>query len=143
MRIAAMLLVLSLGFHATARADEPADISPADHAGIETIIRSQIEAFRHDDAKAAFAAATPNIQSRFGTPEHFLGIVQQLYQPVYRPRAFSFREVVTDDGELIQKVEIIGPDGAHELARYSMVKQPDGTWRIGGCTLTKSDDLST
>ena len=115
----------------------------ADHAGIETDIPMQIEAFRHDDAKAAFAAAAPNIQARFGTPERFLGIVQRLYQPVYRPREFAFREVVSDAGELIQKVEIVGPDGAHELARYAMARQADGSWRNAGCELTKSEELNT
>ena len=128
----------------TAHADDPAPpLSAADHAGIETVIRMQIEAFRHDDAKAAFAAAAPNIQARFGTPERFLGIVQRLYQPVYRPREFAFREVVSDAGELIQKVEIVGPDGAHELARYAMARQADGSWRIAGCELTKSEELNT
>jgi hypothetical protein len=137
----ALGLLLALG--PVALADQPADVSAPDRAGIQSVITGQIEAFRHDDADAAFAAAAPNIQSRFGTAERFLGIVRELYQPVYRPRVFSFGELVTEDGELIQKVEVVGPDGVHQTALYSMVKQPDGTWHIAGCMLLKSEDRST
>jgi hypothetical protein len=135
------LLLLSLS--AAAFAEQPADVSAADRAGIQAVITAQIEAFRHDDADAAFAAAAPNIQSRFGTPERFLGVVRELYKPVYRPRGFSFGDLVNDDDELVQKVEVIGPDGVHQTALYSMVKRPDGTWHIAGCSLLQAEDRST
>jgi hypothetical protein len=143
MRLIAILLVLLVSLASTASAEQPADVSPADSAGIQAVITGQIEAFRHDDADAAFAAAAPNIRSRFGTPERFLGVVRDLYQPVYRPRVFAFGELVTEDDELVQKVEVVGPDGVHQTALYSMVKQPDGTWHIAGCTLLKSEDRDT
>jgi hypothetical protein len=135
------LLLLSLS--AAAFAEQPADVSAADRAGIQAVITAQIEAFRHDDADAAFAAAAPNIQSRFGTPERFLGVVRELYKPVYRPRGISFGDLVNDDDELVQKVEVIGPDGVHQTALYSMVKRPDGTWHIAGCSLLQAEDRST
>jgi hypothetical protein len=135
------LLLLSLS--GAAFAEQPADVSAADRAGIQAVITAQIEAFRHDDADAAFAAAAPNIQSRFGTPERFLGVVRELYKPVYRPRGFSFGDLVNDDDELVQKVEVIGPDGVHQTALYSMVKRPDGTWHIAGCSLLQAEDRST
>ena len=34
------------------------------------------------------------IQGMFGTPEIFMDMVRQGYQPVYRPRVFDFREIV-------------------------------------------------
>jgi hypothetical protein len=143
LRNVVIALVLLLALVLPASADEPATMSAPDRADIQAVIAGQIEAFRHDDADAAFAAAAPNIQSRFGTPDRFLGVVRQLYQPVYRPRAFSFGDVVTDGGELIQKVDIVGPDGVHQTARYSMVKLPDGTWHIAGCELVESENHDT
>jgi hypothetical protein len=136
-------LVLLLAFGGVALADQPANVSASDRDAIQSVIAAQIEAFRHDDADAAFADAAPNIQSRFGSAERFLGAVQQLYKPVYRPRSFSFGALVTDEDELIQKVEIVGPDGVHQTARYSMVKLPDGTWHTGGCELVESDSNDT
>ncbi len=143
MRIVALLVALLLSTGGIARADELANVSAADRAGIQAVISGQIDAFRHDDAKAAFAAAAPNIQQRFGTAQHFLGVVKELYQPVYRPRSFAFGALVMQDGELVQKVEVIAPDGTHDTALYAMVKQPDGAWRIAGCSLLQSEARET
>jgi ketosteroid isomerase-like protein len=132
-----------LGGAAGASADQPANLSAADSAAIHAVIASQIEAFRHDDANAAFDAAAPNIHARFGTAEQFLDVVRRMYQPVYRPRDYRFGETVTDGGELIQKVEVIGPDGTAATARYAMEKQPDGSWKISGCELTLSERQDT
>ena len=139
--IRALVLLLALG--GIALADQPANTSVADREAIRSVITGQIEAFRHDDADAAFADAAPNIQMRFGTPEHFLGVVRELYQPVYRPRSFSFGPLVAEDDELIQKLDIVGPDGTRLTARYSMVKLPDGTWHISACDLVESDSNDT
>jgi hypothetical protein len=46
------------------------------------------------------------------------------------------------DGRIVQRVELVGPDGARELALYTMEREPDGSWRIDGCQLTASDDVS-
>jgi hypothetical protein len=143
MRYLVITLISLLAAGRIALADQPADVAAPDRAAIQAVIAAQIDAFRHDNADAAFAAAAPNIQSRFGTPDRFLGVVRQLYKPVYRPRAFTFGDMVTDQGELIQKVDIVGPDGVHQTARYSMVKLPDGTWHIAGCELVESENHDT
>jgi ketosteroid isomerase-like protein len=36
---------------------------------------------------------------------------------------------------------VVGPDGKSYTALYSMEKQPDGTWRISGCTLLEIPGL--
>ena len=114
----------------------------AERASIRDVIAHQIEAFQHDDAAGAFAFASPSIQQQMGSPERFLNLVQNLYQPVYRPRATSFGALGVEDGQVVQRVELIGPDGRPALALYSMERQPDGTWRISGCRLTVSEAAS-
>lgn len=79
----------------------------------------------------------------FGTPETFLAMVRRGYAPVYRPRAVEFRELAETDGALVQRVVLVGPDGVPEVALYVMERQPDGTWRIAGCFLAKSDERMT
>jgi hypothetical protein len=130
-----------LGLAAPVRAQDA--VSPADRTAIQSVIAAQIEAFRHDDGAAAFGFAAPNIQSRFGTPENFLGMVRQGYQPVYRPRSYGFGAITTEDGVLVQRVPLIGPDGEAELALYDMEREPDGTWRIAGCMLVHSEPLDS
>jgi ketosteroid isomerase-like protein len=118
------------------------EVAPADGQAIRQVIQSQLDAFRRDDAGGAYAFASPNIQKMFQTPEIFMDMVRGGYQPVYRPREVEFRELGDVNGRLIQDVFLIGPDGQPVIARYEMQKQPDGSWRINGCYLTKAQDQS-
>ncbi len=115
--------------------------SAADRAAIAAVIQSQIDAFRHDDAPAAFAHAAPSIQSMFENPDRFMAMVRSSYPPVYRPNSVDVAELEQMNGQLVQKVELIGPDGRPSLALYTMERQPDGTWKIAGCSLTTSQRL--
>lgn len=138
--VAAVLLV---GMATTAVADEQAGLGPADRSAIRAVIETQIAAFRRDDGDAAFALASPNIQRMFRTAEIFMTMVRQGYQPVYRPRRIEFRDVVDLDGVPTQEVHVVGPDGKPVIALYPMQRQPDGSWRIGGCYLVDSPDRLT
>ncbi len=122
---------------ATSVSAQPA-ITETDRAEFHRIIEAQIQAFRHDDGAAAFAFASPAIQGMFGTPDNFLAMVRAGYPAVYRPRDVRFAGVTENEGELVQLVQIVGPDGVNVVAAYQMIQLPDGTWRINGCTLLAS-----
>lgn len=132
-----IVLALIIGLLAGSAQAQTAD----DQAAIQTAITRQLEAFRHNDAEAAFAQASPMIQQMFGNPTNFLGMVAHGYPPVYRARQTSFGSLTTEADRIIQKVEIIGPDGGSWLALYTMEKQPDGSWKINGCELTESESV--
>jgi ketosteroid isomerase-like protein len=131
-----VLVLLMLLAVSPARSQSAADID-----SIETVIADQIAAFHHDDALAAFAFASPAIQTMFGTPGNFMAMVERGYPPVYRARDVRFGPLAVIDGQLTQKVELVGADGHAYLALYAMQQQPDGSWKINGCQLTKSDSL--
>lgn len=128
-------LVLSLAVPALAQ-----DLSPADRTAIRDVIQSQVDAFLRDDGASAFGLASPSIRGMFGTPEIFMDMVRQGYQPVYRPKVFDFREIVTLHGQVTQKVHVVGPDGRPVTAFYPMTQLPDGTWRIDGCYLQAPEE---
>ena len=130
MRRTALLLLLTTTLARAA--------APPDAAEIDRIITAQIDAFRHDDATAAFALASPGIQDKFGDKTRFLQAVRQAYPQVYRPRSFQFGTLATEDGAVTQTVEIVGPDGALVTAVYDLEREADGSWRIAGCRLLKS-----
>jgi len=132
---AVLLLLFALLTAAAAPPDE------ADRAAIRGVIENQMAAFQRDDGQAAFAAASPMIQGMFQTPERFLEMVRGLYLPVYRPRLVAFGALVEIDGRLVQKVEIIGPDGAQVLALYTMLRRDEG-WCIDGVMLTESEKVA-
>ena len=128
-----------LGLAAAAAAQAP-PISADDRAAIRGVIQGQVEAFRRDDSDAAFSYASPAIRGLFGQPEIFMDMVRQGYQPVYRPQAFEFGEIVTLHGLITQKVHIVGPDGRLVTAYYPMTRLPDGSWRIDGCYLQAPEE---
>ena len=133
-RLVAVVLLVLLGAAGPARAAGDV-VSPADGEAIRGVISRQMDAFRRDDGAAAFALASPAIQARFGTPQHFMAVVQQGYLPVYRPREVDFRDIVLFQGHPTQRVMVVGPDGVAVVAYYLMERQPDGRWLIDGCML--------
>lgn len=128
-------LLLMIG---PARADAP------DAAAFRAVITAQIDAFRADDGARAYDYASPSIRQIFPTADIFMDMVRRGYQPVYRPQSLSFGEAGTSaDGRPFQKVSLIGPDGLNYEALYSFERQPDGSWRISGCALTRAPGLNS
>ena len=139
--LVSLLFLLSFGLAGTVvQAAEPP--GEADGAAIREIIDSQISAFRRDDGETAFSFAAPSIRHMFGTVENFMDMVRGGYRPVYRPQAYRFGAITIIDGMIVQKVHIVGPDGHAVTAFYIMEKQPDGTWRIAGCSLGAPEEQS-
>ena len=115
---------------------------PEGQSAIRRVITAQIEALRRDDGAAALALAAPALRLRFGDATHFLAMVRTGYAEIIRPRAFSFGGLAAGaKGRLTQKVELIGADGQAALALYDMEHEPDGSWRIAGCSLIRGERL--
>lgn len=114
-----------------------------DRRAIRQAIEGQIHAFLRDDGATAFSFATPAIQSQFQTPDVFMQMVRSGYQPVYRPQAVTFKDIIEFNGGPAQRVVVIGPDGVPVMAIYPMRQMPDGAWRIDGCFILafRRDDV--
>lgn len=112
------------------------ELTAADRIAIRAVIERQLEAFREEDAAAAFALASPEIQAKYGSPELFMIAVKTFYEPVYRPRRMGgYTDLHVIDGQLTQPVLLVGPDGDFAVALYAMQKQAHGDWKILGCSL--------
>ena len=110
----------------------------ADAAAVRAVIEAQLAAFQRDDGAAAFSYAAPAIQQQFGTAEAFMAMVRQGYHPVYRPRQVIFEAPVLRDGAWVQPLLVTAQDGRVLVALYTMERQPDASWRIGGVLLLAS-----
>ena len=140
------ILILMVAVCGTAAAqsatpDDPVSTLPApDQAAIRHVIEAQLAAFQRDDGAEAFGYATPAIQQKFGDATKFMAMVKGGYPAVYRPRSVTFDKLVDTEFGPDQILRVIGPDGAAYTAHYIMQKQPNGTWMINGCYLTRGDD---
>jgi hypothetical protein len=109
-----------------------------DAVAAQSVIRSQVEAFSHDDAAAAYAYAVPEIHQMFPQADIFMLMVQHSYAPVYRHRSFEFGEARVSDGQIAQRVHIVDGNGEAWEALYTLQQQPDGRLKIIGCVLLKA-----
>lgn len=135
LRALLLLFAISLPLGAPAAADSA--ITAGDLADIRGVIHRQIDAFRRDDARGAFALVSPGVQQTFGTPERFLDTVRTAYRAVYRPSAVSFLELVVMGGDVVQPVQVTDHTGVVWVAYYAMQRQKDGSWRTNGCHLVQ------
>ena len=130
-----VLALLALAIPLSAGAAER--VTGDDAAQIRAVIHRQIDAFRRDDARSAFALVSPGVQQEFGTPERFLDTVRTSYRAVYRPASVSFLELVVMGGDVVQQVQVTDNAGSVWVAYYAMQKQKDGSWRTTGCHLVQ------
>jgi hypothetical protein len=136
--LASMAIVAGLSCGQAMAEDAP---TKAERADVQHVITAQIEAFRHDDGLAALGYAAPGIKAKYADGSAFLAMVRTAYPPVFRPRSFSFGEVMLHGGLLMQKVDIVGPDGVAASALYEMEHEADGTWRVAGCLLARPEQI--
>jgi hypothetical protein len=109
-----------------------------DRSQSRAIIERQIDAFRKDDGATAFSFASPALQEIFRDPEHFMAMVRNGYQPVYRPRNYAFGSITETDLGLTATLSIEDAEGGAWTAIYTLEKQADGSWRITGCRLERA-----
>ncbi len=67
-----------------------------------------------------------------------MDMVKRGYQPVYRPKSYSFLEFGETKLGMTQKVEIVDSMGETWNALYRVEKQPDGVWKISGVGCSRS-----
>ena len=129
--LVALLISFAAGVVSLARAGDD------ELATAQKIIRSQEQAFAHDDANAAYSYAAPAIHARFPDADEFIAMVRKGYAPVYRHKSFEFGAARTEAGLVAQRVHIIDGNGEAWEALYTLEQQPDGSLKIVGCVLIK------
>ena len=130
---ALMTAFLALLFAGAAQAQ-----SAADEAQIHDIIARQLDAIDRGDGSAAFALASPSIQTLFQGPETFIDMVARGYPQLLHARRHRFLKLEMMNGALTQRVLIDGEKGS-VVARYEMI-MVEGQWRINGCMLEARQD---
>jgi hypothetical protein len=138
----ALLLLGAVAAPGAGLAQESA-IGTGDATAIRQVITDQMTAFRQDDSETAFGFAAPALREQFGNAANFMRMVRAGYQAVYRPRDVQFGTVEAVEGIPVQNVLVVAPDGTVIEAHYFMERQPDGSWRIAGCTLTHSEQKTS
>ena len=150
--VAGCFAVMLDGIVGPARAQTPqapphaqvsANVAAADAKAVRAVIEAQLKAFASDDAQRAFSYAAPGIRAQFASAEHFVAMVRGAYPMVYRHSGVAFLKPVLVDGDLVQAVQLDDTAGGQWVATYVLLRQPDKSWRIGGCRVEQRTGLST
>ena len=118
-------------------------LTATDRQKIQRVITLQIRAFERNDEAVAFSYSTPDIRQHFGSSRAFMEMVRESYSALYMNTSREFLEAAVIGGEVIQPLRIVTREGETLVALYSLERQPDREWRIGGCELAPSTLRST
>jgi hypothetical protein len=132
--IAAMLVMLGDGI-SRAGAEE---LRESEMAEIRSAVEAQIDALTNDDAARAFDLATEDTRIRLGSPDNFLRIIKEKYEPLYRHRMALYSSPQIVLGKVYQVVRLTDLDSHVWVAIYLMHKDGGGMWKIDGCQLVQT-----
>ena len=118
-------------------------VTAPDARAVREVVEAQLKALAADDAVRAFSYASPTIRTQFGDAASFMAMVKSGYPMVLRPAATAFFQPEAADGAVLQVVQLRDRDGRAWLATYAVQRQPDGRWRISGCTVQPDTGMST
>ena len=134
-------MLVAARFSPPARAEtqrSDSKLRASEWSAIRRTIDDQRKALKAGDARKAFSYAAPGIRAQFRTPETFFDMVRDGYGALLDARYVEFLEGAVIEGAVIQPLRLVAPDNSVLVALYTMERQKDGRWRIGGCVLAPS-----
>jgi hypothetical protein len=118
------------------------NITTADAIAIREAVQSQLEALSNDDAARAFEQATPEKRTLIGSPDNFLRLIKEEYNPIYRYQRVLFSRPEVVNGDAIQVVRVTDGYSRVWVAVFWMEQGEDSSWKIDGCQLLETTAVS-
>jgi len=114
----------------------------ADPSAWQAAVSGQIEAFRLENAEAAYYFASAPFHTTFPSADAFYAaIVGSGYAPIGESRTHSFGSyTVQADATVLQQVNLVGTDQSLYGAVYQLTEEPEG-WRVLGVQLLKQPGI--
>ncbi|WP_220807569.1 DUF4864 domain-containing protein [Noviherbaspirillum aridicola] len=117
-------------------------LTTGDAIAIHQAVRTQMDALSNDDADGAFRLTTQEKRHLIGSPDNFLRMIKEEYNPLYRHRGVIFSSPEVVDGDAVQLVRVTDGAGKVWIAVFWMLQEDDGNWKIDGCHLLGTNTLS-
>jgi hypothetical protein len=135
-------LLAGLGMPGWSNAEAIGDITTADAIAIHETVQSQLDALAKDDADSAFELATSEKRMLIGSPDNFLRLIKEEYNPIYRYLRVIFSAPEVINGDAIQVVRVTDNSSRVWLAIFWMQQEEDSSWKIDGCQLLETTSVS-
>lgn len=119
-----------------------ATLPAADVEAIHQAVQRQLDALKKGDAAGAFALTTDDTRNRLGTPDKFLQVIKEQYDPVYRHRLAMLSTIHVINGKVYQLVRLTDQESHVWVAIYAVNKDKQGAWKIDGCELFQTKTIA-
>ncbi|MEP2945639.1 MAG: DUF4864 domain-containing protein [Lentilitoribacter sp.] len=106
----------------------------------QSVISDQLSAFIAGDGDRAFSHAAPTIKQRFQTPERFMDMVERGYGPIYRSSTYDFGRNSIQGNQVMQELILTDQKGNTWQSIYVLMKQADGSLKIMGVQMRRSEN---
>ncbi len=77
-----------------------------------------------------------------GSPDKFLRLIKEEYNPIYRYQRVIFSAPEVVNGDAIQVVRVTDNSSRVWLAIFWMQQEEDSRWKIDGCQLLETTSVS-
>jgi hypothetical protein len=105
------------------------------------VITGQLTAFLNRDAEQAWQFAHPSIQAQFQSPDVFIRMVQQGYEPLMNFVDLAFQKTYQDAGVWVQTLMLRDTSNERYLLTYSLVENPTGELKIAGVWIERDTGI--
>ena len=135
-----MLTVFFMSFSALIFPANAQDTSDNQALQAQSVISDQLSAFIAGDGDRAFSHAAPTIKQRFQTPERFMDMVERGYGPIYRSSTYDFGRNSIQGNQVMQELILTDQKGNTWQSIYVLMKQADGSLKIMGVQMRRSEN---
>ena len=118
----------------------PANAQDKQAIEAQTVISDQLSAFIEGDGQRAFSHAALTIRQRFQTPERFMDMVERGYGPIYRSSTYDFGRNSAQGNQIVQELILTDKKGNTWQSIYVLMKQEDGSLKIMGVQMRRSEN---
>lgn len=116
------------------------NIEKSDTIEIQRVISDQLSAFIENDGPRAYSHAAPSVKKLFPDPNYFMAMVERGYGAIYRSTTHDFGRNRVENGNIYQELILTGKRGITWESIYALSKQDDGSWKIMGVQMRRSEN---
>lgn len=108
---------------------------------VRSVITSQLVAFQNNDVQTAWRHAHSSIRALFRTPDRFMNMVSNGYEPLLSFAVIEFISAELTDGVWYQLVRLEDKDGQWHNVLYALIETMPNNYQIAGVQLMTAPSL--
>lgn len=111
-----------------------------DNQRIQELITRQLSAIKKRQGDEAYALTTGALHQKYETANQFMSMMRFSCRPVYNHVSYEFLDQArTDDGGVIQRLEVKHSNGDPATVIYRLRRTPEGNWGIDSFSILDND----